>query len=365
MSILFIAGTRPEALKLTPIIWECMRRGISYKLFTTGQHETIVESIFNNFDINIDYKGSMPVGNTTLSNLMSIFMDRIDSVLFETTKIFDVIVVQGDTVSTLAGALSGFYYNIPVAHVEAGLRADKYEPFPEEMHRRLISEIADFNFCPTHSNLINLVREEIPEENCYVTGNTIIDLVSQTSHINHYSSTLQKIHSYNGKKIVLATLHRRENWELIPAICRNLKESVKHYEDVQLMFVMHPNKTLQSFVRKEFEGMTNIEFFYPLDYLDFIYLMKSSYFIVTDSGGIQEEAAYLRKPVLVVRKQTERQEGVASGIAKLVDPASLSHNIYKLLFYPSYHEEMTSNDLIPEIYGKPGASQKIVTILGG
>ncbi len=372
-SLLFVIGTRPEAIKLAPVVLEARKCGIRSHVLLTGQHEEMVAPILRIFDISPSYTCHIDPDMRSLSSLSSQVLSNIDNAVSPAG--YDCVVVQGDTASTFMGALWGFYNKVPVAHVEAGLRTYDFEnPFPEEMVRILISKLVAYNFCPTIKNKVNLIEEGVFRSKCHIVGNTVIDAmynVLERPHVWHdlvLARAYEKCWSWN-KKIVLLTLHRRENWTLLNQILLELKKLTEYREDVHFIYPVHPNPIVRGVVEQVFGSSQgeNITLLPPLRYDDFIHLMSKSYLIVTDSGGIQEEAPYLRKPVVVVRKHTERQEAQDEGLVDVVgvNPVKIREVVQKYLYNDQVYGEMYEKSMGCNIYGYGKASELIVEILKG
>ncbi len=370
MKILFIMGTRPEAIKLAPVVLEARKQGILTTIISTGQHPQMVDPMLNVFSLKADHTFHVDFENYSLGSITGQILFNIDLIVRNIA--YDYVIVQGDTVSTLVGALLGFFYKIPVAHVEAGLRTyDKHDPFPEEMVRVLVSKLADYHFCPTDSNKSTLLGEGVNEESCYVTGNTVIDAMHNVLNRTHawHDLELAKIYEHCWswhKRIILLTLHRRENWSILEALLEGIKDAVSGYEDVHLIYPVHPNPFIKNIVDKLNLKGNNITLLSPLVYSDFIHLMNRSHLIITDSGGIQEEAPYLHKPVIVVRRNTERQEVVEKGLVVVTppNPILIKTFINEYLHNDDSYKRATSQS-VDNVYGDGKASEKIIKILAG
>jgi UDP-N-acetylglucosamine 2-epimerase (non-hydrolysing) len=311
-----VFGTRPEAIKMVPVIRALKARTeIRTVTVSTGQHKQMLAQMLQRFDVGVDHEMDLMEPNQTLYRLSSKAIAAFEAVIGEARP--DMLLVQGDTTTAFLGALCAFYGKIPVGHVEAGLRTnDKYNPFPEEVNRRLITAVADLNFCPTGGNRDNLRREGIPEETLFVTGNTGIDTLLLAAALEH-PFPLPKL-DLAGKRMVLVTAHRRESFggpmlQIFGAI-RQLAEA---YPDVEVVYPVHLNPNVQQPAREILGGIRNVTLCEPMDYFDFVQLMKRAHLILTDSGGVQEEAPTLGAPVLVLRNETERPEAVAAGTVRL------------------------------------------------
>lgn len=361
--ILLIFGTRPEAIKMAPLVKELHKYPDKYKVFicVTGQHREMLDQVLEIFEIIPDFD----------LDIMKQGQDLYDitvNVLLGLKKIFvdikpDVVLVHGDTTTSTAAALAAFYQQIPVGHVEAGLRTyNIYSPFPEEMNRQITSRIAKFHFSPTPLSKENLINEGVDKDNIFITGNTVIDalyfVLDKIKNNNKVEQNLKNnINSkgYNvdriikGKKVVLITGHRRENFgEGFINICNGIKELVSKYKDVDFVYPMHLNPNVREPIKNVFGDdlnvYENVFFIEPLEYLSFVYLMEKSFVVLTDSGGIQEEAPSLGKPVLVMRDTTERPEALMAGTVKLVGTNSekIVSEVSKLIDEYDYYNSMSS-----------------------
>lgn len=361
--ILVIFGTRPEIIKLAPVI-HTLSKYDKFEVFTlhTGQHIELANEMLQIFNITPTFNLNVMSYNQDLFSLTSKIISEVAQIIKNNT--FNLTIVQGDTTSAFVGSLAAFYAKIPVAHVEAGLRTNcKYSPFPEEMNRRLVSKIADLHFAPTLLAKKNLLAEGIPEKAIEVTGNTVIDALLWALSLPYEpkSSVLKDIFQNNlkNKKLVLVTTHRRESFgEPHLRVFRALKDLIEKYKDLIILFPVHPNPNVKKQVSQILGNNEKIFLVEPLSYLDFIHAMKNSFIILTDSGGVQEEAPSLKKPVLVLRDVTERPEGLESKALKLVgtNPEMICEEVKKLITNTSYYEEMTKN---PNPYGDGQASARI------
>jgi UDP-N-acetylglucosamine 2-epimerase (non-hydrolysing) len=346
VKVLVVLGTRPEAIKLAPVILELRRNGDKFKTIVcaTGQHRHMLEQMLKSLGLCPDYDLEVMTPNQSLTGLTTAVLNGIDRIL-ESEKP-DVVLVQGDTTSTFAASLAAFYHHIPVGHVEAGLRTrDHYNPFPEEMNRRLASHIADFHFAPTELSRANLLREGISDDRIVVTGNTVVDA------LHHIVSNLaenppQAVPEIpEGQRLILVTAHRRESFgHGIRQICEAIRRLAKSRSDVFVVYPVHLNPNVQKPVHAMLGGIPNVLLLEPLDYVSFVALMNRAYILLTDSGGMQEEGPWLRKPVLVMRSVSERPEAVMAGTACLVgtDPARIIAAVNRLIDEPEYYEQMTA-----------------------
>ena len=322
LRILSVFGTRPEAIKMCPLVKELASRPeIESLCCVTAQHRQMLDSVLEVFDLKPDWDLDIMTPRQTLSTITSKCLTGMDEAI-EALKP-DMILVHGDTSTTFAGALSAFYHQVPVGHVEAGLRTyDKYSPFPEEMNRKLVSAIADLYFCPTVNNKNNLLKEGITE-GLFVTGNTVIDALKTTVREDYTFSTdeLNRL-PYGEKKIILVTCHRRENYgEPMKNIMLALRQIAEEHEDVELVYPVHLSPVVRESVDKYLRGAPRVHLIDPLPADEMHNLMARCYLVLTDSGGLQEEAPALGKPVLVLRRETERPEAVTAGTVKLAGVA--------------------------------------------
>lgn len=318
LRIMSVFGTRPEAIKMAPLVKElASRQGIDSICCVTAQHREMLDSVLEVFDLKPDWDLDIMTPRQTLSTITSKCLTGMDEAI-DTLKP-DMILVHGDTSTTFAGALSAFYHKVPVGHVEAGLRTyDKYSPYPEEMNRKLVTAIADLYFCPTENNRENLRREGV-EKGVFVTGNTVIDALKTTVRKDYrFTTEILNQLPYDSKKILLVTCHRRENYgQPMEDIMSALAEIARTHDDVELVYPVHLSPVVQECARRHLEGIPNVHLIAPLAADEMHNLMARCYLVLTDSGGLQEEAPALGKPVLVLRRETERPEAVAAGTVKL------------------------------------------------
>jgi len=364
--ILTVIGTRPEAIKMAPIIKQLHKypKQITSILCVTGQHREMLDQILNLFHILPDFDLNLMRPNQTLPNLTAQLMTHLDSVISKTKPHF--ILAQGDTTTVLVSSLMAYYNKIPFGHVEAGLRTgDKYKPFPEEINRRIADAVADLHFAPTELAKNNLIAEGCLPQNIYITGNTVVDALLEISAVEYdwESSPLSFIAAK--EQIVLITAHRRESFgKSFRNICFAIRQLAYDLYDKDFHFVypVHLNPNVKKPVFDILSDIPNISLIEPLDYLSMVHLMKRSKLILTDSGGIQEEAPTFGVPALVMRELTERPEGVASGNVKLVgtNPTSIIREAKRLLTDTSAYSEM-SHCVNP--YGDGKAAERIATIL--
>ncbi|MCL1802084.1 MAG: UDP-N-acetylglucosamine 2-epimerase (non-hydrolyzing) [Eubacteriaceae bacterium] len=353
-------GTRPEAIKLGPVINELGKsHEIKPVVCVSGQHKELLEQVLECFGIEPEYNLSIMRKAQSLFGLTSKLLESFEKVL--SIEQPDVVIIHGDTTTAFASALGAFYKGIPVAHVEAGLRSGNLSsPFPEEFNRIAAGIIAKLHFAPTEQARENLIRENRPEGSIYVTGNTAIDALSYTVKEGYSHFELSKA---EGKRIALLTAHRRESWgEPLQCIFDAAKELLERYPDLYLIYPVHPNPVVFDAAHKAFSGVGRARLIEPLGPVDFHNFMKASYIILTDSGGIQEEAPSLGKPTLVLRDTTERPEGLACGALKLVgtQKQSIINAASRLL---SDRSEYTKMQNAPNPFGDGKAAQRIVRIL--
>jgi len=366
-TVLIAFGTRPEAIKLAPLYREMGRRPESFRIrcCVTGQHRHILGPVLEVFDIHPDYDLDVLRENQTLFHVTSSVLEGMREILFKENP--SLVVVQGDTTSAFAVALAAFYLRIPVAHVEAGLRSfDRYQPFPEEINRTLISHLCDLNFCPTRRAAENLVREGIEPGSIHITGNTVIDALLYTAAVlekGHPAAAYPEELELPSGRMILVTGHRRENFG--PGL-RNLSLSlldiVENNPDVTVVYSVHPNPNVRTPVEEILGSRERVRIIPPPDYFRFVALMKTAFFIVTDSGGIQEEAPSLNKPVLVARNITERPEAVEAGAAILVgtDRERIVRESSRLLNDPDHYNSMIAKE---NPFGDGHASERIADIV--
>ena len=375
MNILCIIGTRPEAIKMAPLI-NLLKNDSRFECFvcSTSQHKTMLESALSFFGIKPDFDLAIMKPDQNYFDVSVNILTKVEPVI---TKINpEIILVQGDTTTAFIAALAAFYLKIRIGHIEAGLRTNrKDEPYPEEINRQLISRLADFHFAPTQEARQNLIAENIPSRNIFVTGNTVIDALQialntiprdenewTTERFPEISEMLWLFLKDKTKKLILVTAHRREN---ITSGIKNIASAIQQLtkrDDVFVVLPVHPNPEVKNLIHNELKGIENIFLLEPLSYPTFIFLIEKCYFILTDSGGIQEEASALGKPLLVTRNTTDRREVINSGTAKLVGTniQSILYSAVHLLDDGAVYQKMT----IPTtIYGDGNASQKIIGIL--
>ena len=358
--IMLVFGTRPEAIKMCPLVNELKSRSCFNTIVcVTGQHRQMLDQVLEAFSVIPDYDLSIMKERQTLFDVTTNILNRIKEVLEKEKP--DVVLVHGDTSTTFVTALACFYLQIPVGHVEAGLRTyDIYSPFPEEFNRQAVSIISKFNFAPTELSKNNLIKEGKKEESIYVTGNTAIDALKTTVRKDYHHEMLDWA---EGSRLIVLTAHRRENLgEPLHHMFRAIRRIVDEFEDVKVIYPIHMNPAVREVANEILGDDERIRIIEPLEVLDFHNFLANSYMILTDSGGIQEEAPSLGKPVLVMRDTTERPEGIKAGTLKLVgtNEETIYNEFKKLLIDKNEYEKM-SNASNP--YGDGFACKKIADIL--
>jgi len=366
--IMLIFGTRPEAIKMAPLVKEFQKHNENFdtKVCVTAQHREMLDQVLAFFEIKPDYDLNLMRPGQNLYQLTADVIVGLKPVLEEFKP--DVVLVHGDTTTSTAAALAAFYAGAKVGHVEAGLRThNKLAPFPEEINRQLTSRIADYNFAPTQKSKQNLLNENIAEDNITITGNTVIDALLwaqeklKTYEDDEIRGLKQMVDST--KKMILVTGHRRENFgDGFLNICKAIKQIAEENQDVQIIYPVHLNPNVQKPVYDLLNNLSNVKLIAPLAYPAFVWLMMQSYLILTDSGGVQEEAPSLGKPVLVMRDVTERPEAVEAGTVKIVgtDCEKIVSNINALLSNTSLYQQMSKAH---NPYGDGKASKKILQTL--
>lgn len=364
LKVMTIFGTRPEAIKMAPLVKALEAAPDMESIVTvTAQHRDMLDQVLHVFKITPDYDLNIMSQGQTLYDVTTRALMGLKDVLEQAQP--DVVLVHGDTTTTFAGALAAFYQEIPVGHVEAGLRTGNiYSPFPEEMNRKLTGSLATYHFAPTAGSEQNLLKENVDKEHIYVTGNTVIDALQMTVQDGyHFEDDDLNTLDYEGKRIVLVTTHRRENLgEPMRHVYRAIRQLVDDFDDIQVVFPVHKNPKVRQVVQEELGHVDRVSLINPLDYEPFANLMARSYLVLTDSGGIQEEAPSLGKPVLVLRNTTERPEAVVAGTVQLVgtDKDRVYKEAYTLLADERAYKQM-SNAVNP--YGDGKATQRILQAL--
>jgi UDP-N-acetylglucosamine 2-epimerase (non-hydrolysing) len=358
--IMTIFGTRPEAIKMAPVIKAIDANPDTTPIVVlTGQHKEMLQQVLDIFDIHPDADLKVMARQQTLSQITSKVILGLDPILDEHRP--DLVLVHGDTTTTMAAGLSAFYHQIPVGHVEAGLRTwDKYSPYPEEMNRMLTDDIADLYFAPTQLSKDNLLQEHHPESRIFITGNTAIDALKYTVHADYHHPVLEAIPQ--GHKFILLTMHRRENQG---QAMRNTFMAIRNVAlatpDLDVIYPVHLSPRVQQVAHEIFDDVEGVHLIEPLDVTDFHGLASQSYFIMTDSGGVQEEAPSLNKPVLVLRDSTERPEGVTAGTLKVIgtETEAVSNAMTELL---NDQREYRAMSTAVNPYGDGHAAERIVAI---
>ncbi len=319
IKVMTIFGTRPEAIKMAPLVKELEKREeIKSVVAVTAQHRQMLDQVLKIFDITPDYDLNIMKDRQTLVGIVTGALAGLDEIMKKDTP--DIVLVHGDTSTTFVGALAAFYNQISVGHVEAGLRTfDKYSPFPEEMNRKLTGQMTDMHFSPTVKNKNNLLREGFDEKDIYITGNTVIDALKTTVREDYqFADETLKSLDFENKRVILVTAHRRENLgKPLQNICEALRELATAYSDVEIVYPIHMNPAVREVAHSVLDGLDNVKIIEPLDVEELHNAMNRCYMVMTDSGGIQEEAPSLKKPVLVLRTETERPEAVEAGTVKI------------------------------------------------
>lgn len=362
IKVLTVIGTRPEAIKMAPVIKELQRKSDIFRTIVcaTAQHREMLFQMLRTFDIVANYDLNLMRPNQTLSLLIARLAAALDEVI--ATEQPEWVLVQGDTTSAMMAGMVAFNHQVKVGHIEAGLRSgDKFQPFPEEINRRIIDLFADLYFVPTERNRKNLLREGVPSQVIKVTGNTVIDALLNTAKKVDGRPLPTHVNYTTGKRLILVTAHRRENFgQPLIDICAAVRDIATRYrQDVHVVFPVHLNPIVADTVSDMLVELPNISLIKPVDYETFVLLMARSYLILTDSGGIQEEAPSLDKPVLVLREVTERPEVIERGAASLVGTRreNIVRKVVQLMEDPSTYKAMAK---VSNPYGDAKASQRIV-----
>lgn len=360
IKVMTVFGTRPEAIKMAPLIKELEKRdGIQSIVAVTAQHRQMLDQVLSLFDIKPDYDLNIMKPKQTLAQITTRALVGLEEVISEAKP--DIVLVHGDTTTTFAGALAAFYCHTMIGHVEAGLRTyDKYSPWPEEMNRRLTGQMTDLHFSPTVSNKNNLLRENVSADKIYITGNTVIDALKTTVRADYKfrDDTLNDVFA-SGGRVILMTAHRRENLgEPLENICSAVRDVVLSHDDVHLVYPMHMNPVVRSTATSILGGLDRVHLIEPLDVEDMHNAMERCYLVMTDSGGLQEEAPSLGKPVIVLRNETERPEAVEAGTVIMggVHKSDIVHKANMLLNDKQVYDKIahTANP-----YGDGNASARI------
>ena len=359
IKVMVVFGTRPEAIKMAPLVLELQKQSETIETITvvTAQHRQMLDQVLETFRIQPDYDLDIMGKNQSLLDITAKILEKFDPVVKEMQP--DMILVHGDTTTTFAASLVAFYNQVRIGHVEAGLRTfDKYSPFPEEMNRQMTDNLADLYFAPTSESKANLLMEHHPESSIFITGNTAIDALRLTVQEDYHHQVLDQLDPQ--KKLVLVTMHRRENQgQPMRAVFAALREMVDAHPELEVVYPVHLSPAVQEAAKEILGDHDRIHLIAPLDVFDFHNLASRSYFIMSDSGGVQEEAPSLGKPVLVLRDTTERPEGVKAGTLKLVgtDPERVKEEMTALLTDPDLYQKMSS---ARNPYGDGKASERIV-----
>lgn len=358
--ILVVFGTRPEAIKMAPLIKE-LRTKPDFKVIVcvTAQHREMLDQVLDIFNIVPDYDLNIMSSNQSLIKITTLVLAGIDKIIEEEQP--NLVIVHGDTTTTLSTSLATFYNKIKLVHIEAGLRTyNKYFPYPEEINRQITSLLSDYHFAPTNLNKTNLIKEGIKKDNIFVTGNTVIDALKITVKDDYEHKILDEL---TNKRLILVTVHRRENLgKPMADIFKAIKKITEEYEDILVVFPVHLNPKVREIAHEILNNHSRIKLIEPLSVIDFHNFMAKSYLILTDSGGIQEEAPSLKIPVLVLRNETERKEGLKAGTIKLIgtDYNNVYKSIKNILDNKKEYKKMTKA-INP--YGDGNASKKIVEII--
>ncbi|GEP73272.1 UDP-N-acetylglucosamine 2-epimerase [Lentilactobacillus rapi DSM 19907 = JCM 15042] len=362
IKVMTIFGTRPEAIKMAPIILLMQQHQNEFQPITvvSAQHREMLDQVMAVFHIKPDYDLNIMKQNQTLSDITTRVITALDAIITKVQP--DIILVHGDTTTTFAASISAFYHKIKIGHVEAGLRTwNKLSPYPEEMNRQLTDVLADLYFAPTELSRHNLLKENHPDDEIFVTGNTAIDALKQTVTPDYKHSVLDELQSKS--KMILLTMHRRENQgEPMLRTFKAIREVVQTHPGVEVVYPVHLSPTVQKAAHEAFDGVDAVHLIAPLDVLDFHNMAARSYFIMTDSGGVQEEAPSLGKPVLVLRDTTERPEGIKAGTLRLVgtDPDEVKKQMITLLDDPKEYQRMAE---AKNPYGDGEASVRILAAI--
>lgn len=362
--VMVVFGTRPEAIKMAPVVQALKKTDLNCEVAVTAQHREMLDQVLDLFEIKPDYDLNLMQAGQTLTDITTRALIGLKEVLEQAKP--DLVLVHGDTTTTFVAALAAFYAHIPVGHVEAGLRTgNKYSPFPEEMNRKLAGALSDLHFSPTETAKRNLLNEGVPEWKIYVTGNTVIDALLATVKTDYVFSDLALkgiLQECEGKRMILVTTHRRENLgEPMRQIYRALADVLEKYPDTYVVFPVHKNPSVRQVVNEVLGQNSRVHLIEPMDYEPFVNLMAQANIILTDSGGIQEEAPSLGIPVLVVRDTTERPEAVEAGTVALVGTSyeKVLQELSRLLSDPEAYNKM-AHSVNP--YGDGKASQRIAEV---
>ncbi|MDF2867734.1 MAG: wecB [Gammaproteobacteria bacterium] len=356
--IICIIGTRPEALKMAPLILELYKSlNFEVKTLVTAQHRELIDQMMTLFDIQVDKDLNIMAPNQSLGELSAKLLLALNQYFLQEKP--DMVIAQGDTTTTMIAAMASFYLRIPFAHVEAGLRSfDLHSPFPEEFNRQCAAKLATLHFAPTQTTQQNLLREGVKPESIFITGNTIIDTLYYFSHQAGNTNPIE-----DNSKLILVTCHRRENFgDNLINICQALQTIARQHKDVTILFPVHPNPNVRNVVYELLQNEERIQLCAPIDYKEMVAALKRCYLVLTDSGGLQEEAPALGKPVLVMRTETERPEAVEYGASRLVGVLTndIVHNVEELLTNAKVYESMAKAG---SPYGNGTTAKQIASIL--
>src|ERR1700680_4541154 len=359
-----VFGTRPDAIKMAPVVLELANRPDEFEavVISTGQHRQMLDQVLEVFDVTTDIELDLMRHNQTLNGLTRRILEAMDTLLAETP--LDCLLVQGDTTTAFAAALAAFYRRVPVAHVEAGLRShDLFQPWPEEANRKLAAVVTQLHFAPTPLSRENLLSEAVADQNVVVTGNTIVDAVERLLEMQTIEHPLPEGVPDDGSKLVLVTSHRRESWGAeLENICDSIVELVQRFPEVRVVYPVHLNPNVRNTVEARLGDRDRVHLVPPVDYFQFLSLLRRSYLVLTDSGGVQEEAPIFHKPVLVLRNVTERPEASQMGMAKIVGtaPEVIVREATRLLSSDFAYRAMSGQECP---YGDGRAAARIVTAL--
>lgn len=356
IKVMTVFGTRPEAIKMAPLVKELKKRKeVECIVCVTAQHREMLDQVLETFDIVPDYDLNIMKQGQTLTDITIRALKGLEEVIKEVKP--SIVLVHGDTTTTFAGALAAFYNQTDIGHVEAGLRTyDKYSPYPEEMNRQMVSSLSDMNFAPTKLSANNLIKEGKKKENIFITGNTVIDAMSTTISDDYQNEVFDWV---GNDRMILLTAHRRENiGDSMKSIFKAVKRIVTEFPDVKVVYPIHKNPVVREIANEIFGDCDKVKLIEPLEVFDFHNFMNKSYIILTDSGGVQEEAPALGKPVLVLRNTTERPEGIEAGTLKLTgtDEETIYEETKKLLTSKEEYEVMSKAS---NPYGDGHASERI------
>ncbi|KRK09084.1 UDP-N-acetyl glucosamine-2-epimerase [Ligilactobacillus pobuzihii E100301 = KCTC 13174] len=362
IKIMTVFGTRPEAIKMAPLIKEMQKRPDEFEPITvvTAQHREMLDQVLGIFDIKPDYDLNIMHQGQTLNDITTDVLQKLDQVIAQAQP--DIVLVHGDTTTTFAASIATFYAQKTLGHVEAGLRTwNKYSPYPEEMNRQMTDVLSDLYFAPTKQSQANLLQENHPQDKIFVTGNTAIDALNETVRKDYHHSALDEIAA--GHRMILVTMHRRESQgEPMRQVFSAMRQVLKERPDVEIVYPVHLSPAVREIAHEVFDGIDRVHLIEPQDVIDFHNLSARSYFIMTDSGGVQEEAPSLGKPVLVLRDTTERPEGVSAGTLKLVgtDYDQVKTEMLNLLDDEKSYRAMSEAS---NPYGDGQASQRILAAI--